>query len=263
VDVPTNSVVDSVPLTGQYSLRYRSSARLVLDADADRLWVLGLVAQAAQLLEFNAGKMLPLHHVVVRAAVQDAAAMDGHLYLATSVGLADLAPGAAGTTLLPAVHGAVSAVAADPVRNRLIVLDASTPGAVVVVSAGRAGTRRTFGDLIKGSIAIVGDEIWVGGYGGGIRGGYRALVARLDPVTLAPVQTSSIALRVDRVDVSPGARDIWVTTGAVGVWCIDAVDGTILERWPSASAPVTSGLGGAYVIDAGLVVPLVLRGCAG
>lgn len=259
----TTGSATSVQLSGAFAIGHQPAAKLVLDADADRLWVLGLGARTSRLIELNTGKLLPIRGLTVHLTVQGAAAMDGHLYLATPAGLADLAPAASGIALLPTVRGAVSAVTADPARNRLLVLDASVPGAVVVVSAGRATTRRAFGNLIKGSIAVVGDQIWVGGYGGGARAGYRAIVARLDPVTLSPVQTSSVALKVDRVDVAPGASNIWVTTSRPGLWCVDARTGAILEEWPGGVAPVTSTVGAAYAIDSGSVVPLILQGCGG
>lgn len=257
VDVPTRRVLGSVRLSGGYSVEFQASARLLLDADADRLWVVVTGAEPAQLLEFDASRLRPVRRVTVHFAVQDATAMRGHLYLATSAGVADLAPDAASPTVLPGAHGAVSAIAADPARDRILAVDASSPGAVVVVSVGRVNTRRIFGNLIEGSIAVVGDEIWVGGSGD--RGG---LIARLDPATLAPVQTSGVALKVDRVVLSSGARDIWVGTGGPGLWCVDAANGDILEHWAVGGAP-TSRAGAAYFVDFGAVVPLVLAGCTG
>jgi len=271
VDLATKHV-DTVRLTGGSPGAGQSSARLLLDADTDRLWVVRMGVHATGLVEFNVARMIAIRQMTLHLAVRDAAALDGHLYLATSTGLADLAPAATRAVALPGASGAVSAVAADPARNRILALDVSTPYSVVVVSARGVVTRRTFGNLINGTIAIVGDAIWVGGYGGGARGGYRALVARLDPATLAPVQTSAIALQLDRVVVSAGTRDIWVSTNRPGLWCLDASTGNVLEHWPSAVAPVTSEVGWgpvisrvstAYVIEAGSLRPLVLAGCAG
>ena len=262
VDLPTGDV-QSLPLTGEYSIAAHSSARLVFDADADRLWVLAPGSGSATVLEINAGRMLPIRHVTMHSVVRDAAAMGGHLYVATPAGLADLSPGASTATLLPAVHGAVVAVAADPARDRLLVLDAATPGSVVVVSAGRSRVRGHFAELSNASIAIVGHEIWVGGFGRGGEGRSRAIVARLDPVTFAPLQSSQVAAQVGQVVVSPGTRDVWLSTNTPGLWCVDAGTGHIRQHWPSGTVPVTSQLGAAYAIEAGSVVPLVLKGCAG
>ncbi|MFN2518472.1 MAG: hypothetical protein ABR604_05410 [Jatrophihabitantaceae bacterium] len=259
VNVATRRVESTMQLVGNYSVAYQSVARLLFDADADRLWVVAKGEHSARLIEIEAARMVPVRGVTVRFAVQDAAAMGGHLYLATSAGLADLAPGAADSAVLPGVAGAVSAVAADPRRHRILALDTSTPGAVVVVSHGQAAARRIFGNLFQGTIAVVGDEIWVGGSASGSR----AIIARLDPVTLAAVQTSSVALRVTRVIVSPGAHSVWVSTGGRGLWCVDADNGDILEQWPSAAAPVTSEPGVAYTVDAGSIVPLIEQGCTG
>lgn len=255
---PAKQVVDSVWLTGDYAVAHQSSARLLLDAAAGRLWVIEQGVRPARVLEFDAATLRPRRHMTVGLAVHDAAAMNGYLYLASSAGLAELAPGALATAWLPTVHGSVSAVEADPARRRIVVLDDSSPVAVSVMSAGEVTARRIFGRLNSGSIAIIGDEIWIGG-----SGDYGAILARLDPATLAPLQTSPVALEAGGVAVSAGGRDVWVSTSGPGLWCLDARNGDILARWPTASGPVTSRAGAAYVVDERSVVPLPLNTCVG
>ncbi|MEP7019373.1 MAG: hypothetical protein ABI808_01885 [Pseudonocardiales bacterium] len=272
VDLATNRV-ESVSLSGPFALAAGSSARLLLDPDADRLWVLAMGARPAELLEISASRMLPIRRLSLPLGVHDAAAMDGHVYLATSTGLADLPPGAAHAVTLRGGGGSVSAVAADPVRHRVLALDISPPYADIMVSAGGKVSRRSLGgNLIKASITVAGDAIWVGGYGGDPRSGYHAIVAALDPITLTPVATSAVALKVERVIVSRGTHDIWIGTDGPGLWCIDPYSGDVLQHWPYATAPVTSQVGrgpvqsraaSAYAVYAGRLVSLVLSGCAG
>lgn len=257
-DLPSKHVADSVGLADGSVAAAQSSARLLLDPSDGRLWVVEQGVRPARLLEFDAATLRPTRDVTVDVAIQDAAVMYGHLYLASSAGLDDLVPGALAPMRLGAVHGSVSAVAADPARRRVLVLDDSSPVAVSVMSAGRVTARRIFGKLNQGSIAVVGDDIWVAG-----SGDYGAVMARLDPATLAPLQTSPVALEAKGLAVSSGARDLWVSATGAGLWCLDARSGTVLVQWHSATAPVTSRTGAAYVVKKGSVVPLALDGCAG
>jgi hypothetical protein len=260
--------VTSMPLTGAYSVSAKAPTRLLFDADADRLWVVAMGAKAAQLVEFNASRTLTIRRVTLPLAVRDAAAMDGHVYLATSTGLADLAPGATHATALAGAHGAVSAMAADPARDRILALESDGSDTVVVaVSTHGAASRVTLGQIRNGSIAIVGGAIWVAGYDG-----HHPVVARVDPVSLALVQTSVVAPKGDRIVVSAGTDDVWVSGSGPGLWCIAADNGILHQYWPSATAPVASQrghgpvqsrAGSAYVIDAGRLVSLDLAGCAG
>jgi hypothetical protein len=255
-------------LSGAYSVSAKVPTRLLLDADADRLWLVAMGAKAAQLVEFNASRMLAIRRVTLQLAVRDAAAMDGHVYLATPNGLADLAPGATHAEALSGVDGAVSAIAADPAQGRIVTLNSVGSDTVVVaVRTHGAVSRRTFGHLVNGSIAIVGGAVWVAGYDG-----HHPVVGRLDPVSLALVQTSGVAPQGDRIVVSPGTDDLWVSGTGPGLWCIAADNGILHQYWPNARAPVASQrgygpvqsrAGSAYVISAGQLVSLVLAGCAG
>jgi hypothetical protein len=113
--------------------------------------------------------------------------------------------------------------------------------------------------LVKASIAVVGDRIWIGGFDdlGGV-------IARLDPATLAPIVSSPVARDIGGVIVAPGSNGVWITTSGPGVWCIDANNGAILARWRDATTPVASSAGHAYVIVQGTVRNLLLPNpCAG
>jgi hypothetical protein len=252
--LPAARVADSVRLNRHDT----ATSRLFYDAADNRLWLVEQGVRPAQLLELDAATLRVTRRVSADLTVRGAAAMFGHLYLASADGLSDLAPGARAPIRMAALAGSVTAVAADPARRRILVLDESSPVAVSVMSAGRVTARRIFGHLNRGSIAVVGDDIWVGG-----SGDYGAVMARLDPMTLAPLQTSPVALEANAVVVSPGARDLWVSASGTGLWCLDARTGSVLVQWPTASVPVASRGGAAYVLTGGSVLPLALNGCAG
>jgi hypothetical protein len=84
------------------------------------------------------------------------------------------------------------------------------------------------------------------------------VLVRLDPTTLGPIGTTMAARGGGGATVTAGERDIWVDTGGPGLWCVDADSGAILAQWPSASAPVSSRLGDAYVVVHGTVHSILL-----
>ena len=257
----------TMPLTGAYSVPAAVPTRLLFDANVDRLWVVAMGPQIVQVVELNTDTRLPVRRLTLRLAVRDAAEMDGHVYLATSTGLADLAPGATHADALPGAHGTITAIAADPTRERIVALDSGNAGTVVVaVSTHGAVSRRAFGNLANGSIAVVGDAIWIAGYD------VASVVARLDAETLAAVQLSPVTPSGDRIVISPGTDVVWVGGAGPGLWCLDPGTGRVLQTWLTAQAPVTSQrgrgpvqsrIGRAYAVDAGRLVSLSLVGCTG
>ncbi|MCU1655685.1 MAG: hypothetical protein JWO57_341 [Pseudonocardiales bacterium] len=256
LDLATKWVLDTLALTGAEAVL--SPARMVVDPDGGRLWVVPEGSSPARVLEVDPADLRPIRHVPVAPAILDAAALDSHLYLATPVGLLDVAPSAVVPVRLTAPSGPVDAVAADAARHRLLVLSAPSPGllspvSISAVSRGRVSVHRVFGDLAKGSLASVGDDLWVGGYGD-----FGTVLVRLDPRTLGPIGTTMAARGGGGATVTAGERDIWVDTGGPGLWCVDADSGAILAQWPSASAPVSSRLGDAYVVVHGSVHSILL-----
>ena len=169
------------------------------------------------------------------------AALDGQLWLATSDGLyvvgADK-PGGMGAVKV--VNGSVFSVAADAVRHRILYgVNVSTPTtdaagmgtlAVHEIDAHThaliaVGTPLPIG---KESIAIVGDQIWVAGYGSGST----PRLFHLDGASLQPLKTtgfgaaSGAALGPGAI-VWPGASVLWVRSGgSEALSCVDPQTGS-------------------------------------
>jgi hypothetical protein len=242
-----------------------ASARLVIDAPRNRLWVVVENLPDATIIEFDASTLARLRTVTWATPIAQAAALDGSLYLATRSGLAVLAPAAAEPALVPGPHGAFAAVAADPTRARLIVLDFGFPARVYVLRRGGRLTEMADGvPLGNGSVAVTADgTIWAGGFG---HDG-DAVLTLLDPTTLHPTHQSPLAneLGPGAVVVAAGHRDVWVRNGAGGriLYCMDGRSGDKSQQWADAPGGVTSQNGVAYVGSGTSVRPLIMGVCVG
>ncbi|PZS31811.1 MAG: hypothetical protein DLM58_11125 [Pseudonocardiales bacterium] len=262
----TDTTAVGVNLDGPGFTRIGTPPRLVLDAAANRVWVVPIDTPDANIVEFDAGNLHRLRTMHSIESVRDAAALGGHLYLARSSGLADAAPGATAPTLLPVFGGFVASVAADPKRHRLLAL---------VLNVGASMRQITVGGTVPGahaSVPVAGGNvrvtqdgaIWLAGFGSATAG---AVVLRLDPKTLRPLLTSPVAARLgasSRIE-SAGDRDIWVRSAGdgEGLWCVDGRSGSILQHWPSVRGAVASVKGVAFASMGGALVPLVLDACSG
>lgn len=209
-----------------------------------------------------------------------AAALDGELWLATTDGLwlvtADTANGTSGATKI--VSGPVLSVVADAVRHRILYgTEVSTPAATadslgsVIVHEIDAHTHSVIGvssplPIGKESIAIVGDQIWVAGYGSGST----PRLFHLDGSSLQTLQTTGFGAGSPLefgpgAIVSPGASVLWVRSGGSdGLSCVDPQTGNLLEQWDAVQGPVASVRGHAYAVNNGALVQLSLAGsCTG
>jgi hypothetical protein len=181
-----------------------------------------------------------------------AAAWDGQLWLATEHGLyrvGDASPGpvrvaAGGSTQ-------VFSVAADPLHNRVLagVPDSSAFAGVRVIAVDGSGRLLRTGAALpvgKESIAVVGDRIWVGGYGSGTS----PRLVRLDPTTLTVAGTSQVSGQVGPGAILwPGAAVLWVRDGGdEGLSCVDPNDGSVLQQWNAVQGPIASVEGHAVAI---------------
>jgi hypothetical protein len=233
-------------------------AQLLLDPDVARLWVVGTGSSESPVLEFDAATLRQRRALVEPTVVFAAAALGGHLYLATPSGLADLLPGALHTQALSAISPAIASMTVDPSRNRVLVLTTPAPASVLAVRDGKVTAARRIGSLVNGNIVVADRQVWLSG-----AGRYGAVLIRLDPVTLEPVRADPVH-HLGVATLNGGARVLWVSAAHDGLWCVDPVTGDTLARWPSALAPVTSRVGEAYVIERGTVRRLALPdGCAG
>jgi|GEM_PF-2175279 len=213
--------------------------------------------------------------VTVATYTFDAAALDGQLWLATNNGLYVVTTAANGPVATKVISGTVFSVTADAVRHRVLYgaeVNAPMGGAnslgSIVVHEIDAFTHAVIGvgsalPIGKESIAIVGDQIWVGGYGSGST----PRLFHLDGASLQPIQTAgqdALALGPGAV-VWPGASVVWVRSGgSEGLSCVDPQTGALLEHWDAVQGPVASVRGYAFASSDGSLDQLSLSGdCTG
>jgi hypothetical protein len=260
----TDATAFGVSLDGSGSTRLSTGARLVLDTAANRVWVVD--APGGEIIEFDARNLHRLRIMHSQDSIRDAAALGGHLYLARSTGLADVAPGANEPRNLPGLSGYVASVAADPKRARLLALVLGQGASIRQVRvAGTVSGQSARVPVGGGTLRVTTDgAIWLGGFGSSIDG---AVVVRLDPETLRPVRGSPVASRLGASSwiEAAGDHDVWIRSAGDGerLWCVDGRTGSILQYWPRVQGAVTSREGAAFVLMQGLLVPLVLQDCTG
>lgn len=228
-----------------------------LVTDGTHLWLIGLgqlhrvyrVDPATLNLEL--GSILPRTGLVLAAA-----ALDGHLYLATGAAVYDLAPGATHARRVPGLAGA-SALAADPSRHRLLLLGWLTgagSGVRAYLPASGLISPMTPVGFGKGGLVTAAGRIWAGGFGAATGGG--AVLERLNPHTLRPAAASPLAgqLGPGAVLTAAGDRVVWVRSGGGGgdLWCVSAATGRAEQHWDLPGA-VVSRLGAAYVVSGSAV----------
>jgi hypothetical protein len=206
------------------------------------------------------------------------AALDGVLWLATSDGLWVINATAATSGASKVANGTIFSVVADPVRHRILYgsevsapAGANSLGSVVIYEIdANTNTHSVVASspplpIGKESIAIVADQIWVGGYGSGSD----PRLFHLDGSSLQPLQTNGFG--ADPLELGPGAivwpgaSAVWVRSGgSEGLACIDPQSGALLEQWPAVQGPVASVPGHAYAVSDGSLDQLNLTGdCTG
>jgi hypothetical protein len=262
----TDASAVGVALDGPGFANVATSAQLVLDAAANRVWVVVLGIPGGEIVEFDARNLRRLRTMHWPEPIGDAAALSGHLYLAATTGLADVAPGAVTPRLITGMRGYVASVAADPKRARLLALVLGSGTWVRQLPVGgTVGGAEAVVPVGKGNLRVTQEgAIWVGGFASSTDG---AVLMRLDPTTLRPVAASPLASRLGSGGwiESAGDRDVWIrsTVGEGELWCVDGRSGSVLQHWPSVPGTVTSRRGTAFVMTGGSLVPLVLDGCTG
>ena len=208
----------------------------------------------------------------------DAAALGAQLWLATDEGLYVVTTAASGPVATKVISGQVFSVAVDPVRHRVLyglrvttsVVGANSLGSIAVHELDPT-THAVFGvgtslPIGKESIAVVGDQIWVGGYGSGST----PRLFHLDGSSLQPLPTPTEVSGTDGslgpgAIVWPGESVLWVRSGgSEGLACLDPQTGALLEQWVAVQGPVASVAGNAYAASDGSLDQLSLSGgCAG
>jgi hypothetical protein len=258
----------AIAASGQIPDRVEAFA---VDPDADRLWAWYTKPDGITVArEFVASTLAPLRDVTVTGEqVFQGAALGGALWLATNVGLYRIGPADAGARLVPGVAG-LYALAVDPSRHRLLMdqMLAIGPGpglSLRVAALDPATLTVALGaplSLIKDSIAVVGGQIWIGGYASG----EVPRLYHLDPATLQVAGTSEV-----NDQLGPGAilwagtSSLWVRDGGdEGISCLDPATGTIRQQWQANLDSIASLPGSAVaVFRPNLVQMEVVNGCPG
>jgi hypothetical protein len=161
---------------------------------------------------------------------------------------------------VPGFDGPVGAIAADPVRDRMLVVTATDGPATVSavqVDTARTLTKNTF-RLGTVSLAVTRSDIWMAGYGGP----YGQRLTHLRPDRLISIGSTSIADQVGPgAAIWPGTYVVWVRSGRnEDLICMGAADGSVKARWRDIQGPVVTSNGNAVTISAGVVVALELDG---
>jgi len=263
LDQPNLAIAASAPVPDRVE-------SLALDPGADRLWAWYTKPDGMTVArEFVASTLAPLRDVPVTGQqVFQGAALDGALWLASDAGLYRIGPSDATALLVPGVNG-VYALTADPTRQRLLldqpVAGPSTGIALRVAALDPIALTLTAGaqlPLLKDSIAIVGGQIWIGGYGSG----QSPRLYHLDPATLRVSGTSEVDDQLGPGAILwAGTSSLWVRDGGdVGVSCLDPATGAIRQQWQANLDSIASLPGSAVaVFQPNLVQLEVISACAG
>jgi hypothetical protein len=210
--------------------------------------------------------------------VFNAAVVDGTLWLTSDQGLfrwPTLAQGLAPQpTKIAGLGGFPYGLAADPARHRVLVgvtpTESASPSTngftgaridAIDTRTGKVVAQSAQTSLGKESIAVVGDQVWVGGYGDVDK----PRLLHLDAKTLKVVGTSPIGAKVGPGSIVwPGTNVVWARGGGnEQLGCLDPTTGAVLETWSAVQGPVTSVGGTAFGVENGLL-PLNLAGaCTG
>lgn len=241
--------------------------------DGNRLWAWSQDTGAVR--TYDTATLAPLDTLSSGAQIFDAIAVNGALVFTSTEGLMRLTVNGADGLVTPVNAGlgtGTYGLALDGTRHRILV-GVTPPGSAP--SNGFVGARvvaldATTGTVVasspqssmgKESIAVVGDEVWFGGYGDVDK----PRIEHLDASTLQLVGSSEVASQIGPGTVLwPGQSVVWVRNGGdEGLSCIDPKTGAILEHWTGVQGPVTSLAGHAYGVQ-GDLVRLDLNGeCAG
>jgi hypothetical protein len=116
-------------------------------------------------------------------------------------------------------------------------------------------------NLGKTGLAVVGGQVWIGGF----TSGDERRIDHLDATTLQAVGSSPVNDRVGPGAILwPGKNVLWVRSGGdEGLFCVDPKSGDILEEWLTVQGPVSSVEGRAYAVVGNLVRLQLNAACTG
>jgi hypothetical protein len=238
------------------------SGGITLDANGVDLFVW---TNSGALKQYEASTLAVVHSVAnaLPPGVQifDAVSLSGQPWFATNEGLfvVSFDNGVEVYQQLPGIYG-VYGIAADPVRHRIIVGTTSAAGVAGIDAVDVPTHVVSHGapvSFVKESIAVVGDQIWVGGYGDMDK----PRLLKLAADTLQPL----IATLALNGQVGPGAvvwageSVLWVRHGGdTRVDCVDAQTGDVIQTWSNIQGPVSSVAGAAFAVNDGGLKQLTL-----
>jgi hypothetical protein len=212
---------------------------LVADPAGHRVWLVRLGPASMRVTTYDRWGPERESSFGNGSVANDAAVLDGSLWVDTDGGVQRVSSGATGGSMDDTGMPGGYAITADPSRHRLLLVDYDSglprirvqdPGRAAAVGSVSA----PFG---KGELVVVGGRIWAAGYSS-----TGAVLARLNPRTLRPVQHSPLEsyLGPGAIVAAIGSRDLIVRSGAGGqaMWCIDARDGTVQHVWSEISGSV-------------------------
>lgn len=230
-----------------------------LIAAGDTLWAVahGInIAYAIDTATLRLGRQVQIGGNVAGAAV-----LGGHLYVSSSDGLDDIAPGARSAKTYPdAPPGDL--LVPDPTRDRLLVVGYDYSGGKADLTAFRPGlhpgvTASVMLPFPIASVVVAAGVIWAS-----VDSDRSAPPTRLDPGSLGEA-THGRLLTVGRSGarlVGAGTMVIWVRPrhSTNQLWCISARTGAIEQRWNHVPGTVISRFGEAFTIRGTKLTPLSL-----
>ena len=172
--------------------------------------------------------------------VNAAAALGGRMWLASDAGVYVVSGPTGQPALVPGSYRYTYAVAADPLRDRVLAVTTGSPGQTYGINVANLYVGRD--DLVptgRSSLAVVDGMAWVGGYG----------AARHISLINGPDRQPPLA--VERkvgsgVVIWPGRHVLWIDLRSGGVSCLDPRTGAELASWTEIMGPVTSANGVVY-----------------
>lgn len=207
---------------------------------SDLLWVIVPGAPSVVYI-YAASTLAALGHFSVPATVVAADALFNQLWMATDRGIYRGWPGPEAKRV-PGYAGPVRAIAADPLRSRLLAVSKSYDLITVDNLAARKVRRLT--SVRPTSIAVTNDGIWVVGFGQP----FGSRVGSLDPHTLRVTLVDPPDPDAPRGAIgSSGGSVFWVQYADSGsVVCLDGRTGQVSDTYDETGTPVVSVPGLVY-----------------
>jgi hypothetical protein len=258
----TTGAVPGRPLVGAEPV---VQPRLLLDPDAAALWVVVTGGLHGRVLEYDPVTLKLRRDLGSTPPLGGAAALDGRLYVSIQDELLVLAPTGSELRSVGSVPGFLGELTADPVRDRLLMIEVGFGGPNRLWTASPGGTRTAVADhgeiaLGMPALALAADALWSGDFDVG-----RGTLVRIDLTTLRTDRHSPLegVLGSGAVVAGRGRDVIWIHDRAGGVLrCLDARTGQQLQSW-LVDGRVASSRGLAVVGTDRGGIRLRLSGCPG